>query len=98
MQFLKRSGLSCFNINNVIDISYIFNNCSSLKKLKTFSFDSKNKINTSYMFNGCYSLKNYYNFIWKFNVKNIVITSIYIFFAILCLLSIIIYFYGKIYN
>ena len=95
---LEELDLSNFNFNKVSDMSYMFYNCSSLKNLKIPDFDTKKDINNSYMFYGCDSLNNYNNLIWKFNRKRIIICWLIIFFVILCLLKIIIYIYGKLYN
>ena len=54
---LKVLDLSNFNTNNVTDMSYMFNKCTSLITLPT-SYEWVNKYvrDTSYMFYGCSSL------------------------------------------
>ena len=47
------SEFSNFNTDNVTDMSYIFDECSSLKELNLSNFDNNNVIEISYMFFGC---------------------------------------------
>ena len=48
------SEFSNFNTDNVTDMSYIFDECSSLKELNLSNFDNNNNvIEMSYMFFGC---------------------------------------------
>ena len=50
---LKELNLSNFNTNNVNDMSYMFNDCSSLIEFKSSNFNTNNVTNMSFMFNGC---------------------------------------------
>ena len=58
-------------INNIKDMSFMFDNCSSLFFLSS-NFDTKDVINMSYIFNNCFSLTNLYGMEkWKSdNVNN----------------------------
>ena len=46
-----------FNRNDITDMSYMFDRCSSLKELNLDNFNTDNVTNMSYMFNRCSSLK-----------------------------------------
>ena len=48
--------LTYFNTENVINMSNMFSNCSSLHTIYLSSFDNSNIIDMSGMFNGCYSI------------------------------------------
>ena len=50
--------LSKFNTKNVKNMSFMFNYCSSLKKLNLSNFNTKNVTNMYCMFNNCSSLTN----------------------------------------
>ena len=64
------SEFSNFNTDNVTDMSYIFDECSSLKELNLSNFDNNiNVIDMSYMFYGCSSLKNSCRF--NFNTNKV---------------------------
>ena len=50
-----------FNTQNVIDMSYMFSNCSSLNELNLSFFNTEKINDISYMFFNCFSLgKNYF--------------------------------------
>ena len=46
-----------FHAESMIDCSYMFNNCSSLKKIDVLSYVISKNSNLSYMFNGCSNLE-----------------------------------------
>jgi len=46
-----------FYRKNIIDMSYMFHRCSSLKELNLNNFNTNNVTNMSHMFDGCSSLK-----------------------------------------
>ena len=46
-----------FNTQNVIDMSYMFSNCSSLNELNLSFFNTEKVKNMKYMFGECWSLK-----------------------------------------
>ena len=47
-----------FNTQNVKDMSYMFDNCSSLRQLNLSYFNTQNVINMRYMFFKCSKLKD----------------------------------------
>ena len=49
-----------FNTQNVIDMSYMFSNCSSLNELNLSFFNTEKVNNMKYMFGECCLLKNWY--------------------------------------
>ena len=49
--------LKSFNTQNVINMEWMFGNCSSLRIIDLTSFNMKNVKNMKCMFNGCSSLK-----------------------------------------
>ncbi len=48
--------VDCINIENVTDMSYMFNLCENLTKVNTEGWDTSNVTTMSYMFDGCFSL------------------------------------------
>ena len=52
-------NLSNFNIDIVINMSYMIFNCSSLKVLNIFNFKPNDKVNIQKMFKECSSLKTF---------------------------------------
>ena len=58
-------------INNIIDMSSMFDGCSSLSSLPNISkWNTQSVINMSYMFKGCESLSSF-PYISKWNTKNV---------------------------
>ena len=53
MWIIKGYNLDKFNINNVIDMSYIFSECTALNKLNLTTFVTDNLICKTGMFDGC---------------------------------------------
>ena len=60
-----------FNRNDINDMSYMFNGCSSLKEINLNNFNTENVTNMSYMFNGCSSLI-------ELNRKNLILIKLLI--------------------
>ena len=50
MSINKRNNISSLDTTNVINMSYIFNDCSSLKVLNLLHFNTDNVDNMSYTF------------------------------------------------
>ena len=53
---MTKIDISKFDVNEVIDISYMFSNCISLKELNLDELKFSNVIDSSFMFNNCSSL------------------------------------------
>jgi len=71
--------LSKWNTNNVINMSYLFYNCSSLKSLPDISkWNTNNVKNMSYLFYNCSSLSSLPD-ISKWNINNVINMS-YLFY------------------
>ena len=67
----KLDGISDLNTSNIIDMSYLFSGCSSLKILPDISnWNTRNVTDLSYMFSGCKSLE-YLPDISKWNTSNV---------------------------
>ena len=58
-----------WNTSNVINMSYMFYNCKSLRELNISQFDTSKVIDMSYMFYNCYSLSELK--LTKFNFYNV---------------------------
>ena len=58
-EFKIKNRIKLIGFNNVINMSYIFENCSSLISLPDiYKWNTNNVTNMSYMFYGCSSLKS----------------------------------------
>lgn len=53
---LESIDLSGFNVDNVINMSYMFQNCHNLKNIKLFNINTDNEVNMRFMFYHCISL------------------------------------------
>jgi len=65
------NGLTLLDTSNVIDMSFMFDGCSSLTKLDVSNFDTSNVTDMGYMFSGCSSLTSISIDASGFNTENV---------------------------